>query len=176
MKAILLKFKNYENISEFLEGIFYKNKELSKPALKFLEKLNREKMLFTKKWKRHIIDIFECYPLKENEKKELKNVYDTYFPIVDRGRGKKLNSIILEKNEKNEINIKPEQKLLLEKSIRWNSSVSGYYSILKKLEGAGLIKKKNGEIRKSKDILKTLNNISEIFTEKEDGSFVYSPK
>ncbi len=176
MESVLLKFKNYENLHEFLECLFYKNKELSEPALKFLEKLDREKIMFTKKWKRYIIEIFGCYPLKENERKDLEDIYNEYHLNLEKGRGKKLNLKILEKSEKNEINILPEQKLLLEKSIRWNSSVSGYYSILKKLKKVGLIEKKEGEIKKSKNILKTLNKISEIFMEKEDGSLVYSPK
>ena len=178
MKGILIEFKkDYENMDDFLESLFYKDKKLVGFASKFFKKIEEEKVLFSNKWKRHIIDVFESYPLKQEEKNKLDAIYEKY-PSVERGRGKKSYAKLLEKNEKKEIELEPDEKTIIEKNVKWNSSVSSYYSIINKLIGAGVIEKKSGEMRKSGEILKRIKKLRKLFLEIEtsDKGYTYSPR
>ncbi len=178
MKGILIKFKkDYENVDDFLESLFYKDKQLAELSYKFFKKLEQEKVLFSNKWKRHIIDIFECYPLKQEEKNKLATIFEKYS-FIEKGRGKKPYVKLLEKNKKKEIDLESDEKIILEKIVKWNSSVSSYYSIINKLVGAGIIEKKNGEIRKSGEILNCIKKLRKIFLDNEtsEKSYTYSPK
>ena len=168
--------KPYMRLDAFFEDLFYKNPKLGKIALRFVNIIYSEASgVMADSWRSNISRLFKCYPLDENEEKMLKNILNTYFNII-KSRGSKNYKILLEKDRNNEIELGDAERTILKRAFEWNSAVSGYYSILKKLKGIGLIKKSKGYFIRSNEFLNVLNNLKELFNSFEDNKDVYATK
>jgi len=184
MDFVLIKFRNepYKNLIEYLQDLFYKNEFLSKIAFKFLKKVYRSKMgIPSNHWRSYITELFNCYPVNNEDKNVLRSICERHNRGLKRGRGSKCYTSMIRKNKDKEINLGDEERDILERAIKWNSSVSSYYSILRKLEKAGIIEKKGGYILKSKRFLDTLRSVEKVVSsldeENEDKTdYVYASK
>ncbi len=177
---IKLSHNSYSSLIDFLEGVFYRDKNLAKVALKFLEKIYRtEYGISSKQWRSHISELFNCYPIDEEDEAMLNKIYEKYKNFVEKERGKKPYYLLLKKDKNGEIELLEDEKIILEKAAKWNASISSYYSILRKLKCIGLIEKKKGYLIKSKKIFEILKGIKECINSlnsKEKQDYVYAPK
>ena len=65
---------------------------------------------------------------------------------------------------------------MLERAFEWNSAISAYYSVIRKLKGVGLIEKKRGYFIKSDKFLGTLKSLKKLFDNFEDNKNIYVTK
>jgi transcriptional regulator CtsR len=168
----LIKISNkpYKDIREFLEDIFYKDdgKNLSKQAYEIMRMIydRKESGLQAKNWKEHIKNVFGCAPVAEEESSELKKIYGR-FHKVESSRGKKPYLAIIKQVEEGKAQLPEAEKELLKKAIKWNSSVSTYYSVLKKLVATGLVEKREGKYFRSSKLLEQFKHIEKIISDFE---------
>lgn len=168
----LIKVRNlpYKDIREFLEDIFYKDedKNLSKYAYEVLRLIydRKESGMQAKNWKEHIKNIFGCATITEEETVELKKIYDRFHKVAS-SRGKKPYLAIIKLAKEGKAQISEAEHVLLSKAIKWNSSVSTYYSIINKLVAVGLVEKREGKYFRSPKLLEQFKHIEKLISDFE---------
>ncbi|MCD6576143.1 MAG: hypothetical protein J7K73_03210 [Nanoarchaeota archaeon] len=170
----LFSAKNIENIEDFISHLFSRNKELAKPALVFLEKVYSGETMYAKRWRTYITELFGVFPLDEDEEKILANVLSCH--PVPKGRGKKPYTQLLKLSEAGKIILTEDEVEAVKRAIEWNSAVSKYYTLIKKLENVGLIKKQNGKYIKDESLKEQLNKIIKILNSLSSEDYTYSAK
>jgi len=175
---VTLKMDNesYKTLDNFFEDLFYKNPKLVKAALKFIDMVySKTNGIMASSWRSNISKLFNCYPLERNEKNMLKDVLKKYSGILP-SRGSKIYKILLEKNKNDKIKLNDSERVVLERAFEWNSAISAYYSVIRKLKGVGLIEKKRGYFIKSDKFLGTLKSLKKLFDNFEDNKNIYVTK
>ena len=166
----------YETLAEFFENLFYKNHKLAKIALGFFEMVgSKTNGIMASSWRSNISKLFKCYPLNEDDEKALKSVLEKNLDLL-KSRGGKNYKTILEKYKNNKIKLDDSEIDVLERAVEWNSAVSGYYSIIKKLRGVGLIEKRKGFFIKSNKFLQTLDRLKGLLDTAEIKENIYVSK
>lgn len=165
---IKLGNQKYEDIKEFLADVFYRDKNLTDPAFEIMRLIydRKELGMEVKNWKEHISNTFNIEHLNEEESEQLKKVYQRFYTSVS-AKGAKPYQTLLKRAEKGEISLSSAEKEIIEKSVKWNASVSTYYSVLNKLAAIGLIEKKEGRYYKSRKILDQFKSIEKAISDFE---------
>ena len=174
---IKLSSKPYEDLTDFLKSLFYKNENLAEIALKILVKIySSEFGIRSGRWMSNISEFFGVYPPDESDKVLLDEITRRYIGNAPSKRGVKQYTLLIEKLKKGTINLSNEEKDILEKTVLWNSSVSRYYTIIKKLKNSGIIEKKKGYLVKSSKIHKILDSIKNTLGEIDSKDRTYISK
>ncbi len=171
MKEILIRFRDYDGIEDFLRAVFYRNNDLVVPALKFLKKVYSGEMMYTRRWRAYISELFGVFPLDEDDETVLRAIISRYTPPTGRGKKPFLHVLNSSKNQLTE-----DEKDVLKRAIEWNSITSKYYSIIKKLESVGLMEKKNGRYIKSSKLNDRAEKITKLMYSLNERDYVYSGK
>lgn len=158
----LIKFRsdNYGSLKDFLNDIFYKDENLSKPAYELMRLVydRKESGLQAKNWKSYIASLFNAESLSSEENEFLARIIEKYS-ISTSNRGAKPYESLLDLGKEKKIELADAEKQILEKILKWNSCISSYYSILNKLKAIGLIEKKSGRYHKSTAIFDRFRQI-----------------
>lgn len=170
----LFSVKNIENVDDFISHLFSRNKGLAKPALVFLEKVYSGEAMYTKRWRTYITELFGVFPLDEDEEKVLASIISHHS--VSKERGKKPYTQLLKLFESGRINLTEEEVDAVKRAIEWNSAVYKYYTLIRKLENVGLIKKQNGKYVKDESLKEQLAKVIKILNSLSSEDYTYSAK
>jgi hypothetical protein len=168
---IRLRNTQYESLQQFLEDVFYrdKNKSLTKAANQLLMKIYErgEFGLRSKNWKGHISEIFECLAPTTEDEDALLVLAKKQLGEKKVKRGEKAYQLMLKEANEGKIKLTDEEKKLLEKICGWNACISSYYSIVNKLRAIGLIEKKKGHYFKSRKFFEQRDQINTMINQFE---------
>lgn len=177
--GVLVKIENkpYEDLNALVKSIFYKDEKLAEIAIKILKKIYRSEFgIRSGRWISNISEFFGVYPIDESEKEIIEKINNSYLGQTKHKRGVKQYASLIGRAKKGEITLSDEERDVLEKNVKWNSSISSYYTIIKKLKNIGLIEKKKGYLVKSKKFSNALESIKEILKELEKRDDTYVSK
>ena len=80
--SIKIKDKPYTDLAELLEDIFYRDKNLAKIALKFLQKVYALDFgIKANRWQAYISELFKCSPIEESDEKALNFICEKYYKL-----------------------------------------------------------------------------------------------
>ncbi|MCD6547051.1 MAG: hypothetical protein J7K22_00695 [Nanoarchaeota archaeon] len=173
MALIDLNERVYKDLYDFFSDVFYKNKSLAGYAVKLYDKISNEKF-YTKNWKSYVCQIFNAYPITEDEEKILNELCKRYFKD-NQLKGKKPFLKLLSNYKNGELHLTDDEVFLIKKAIMWNAAVSGYYSIINKLKSLGIIKRKGPMYVKSNKFCDSIESIRKLFNDKKEVDNVEEP-
>ena len=164
---VSLKKENYENLKDFLSSVFYRDDsaQLSKAAFMLVHKINScgNFGLRASDWKIHVMDSFNVEQPEQGDKEIVDNMLAKYD--LKRARGSKPIKALLSKHKKGKLKLPKDELEVLENYLVWNSAISGYYSIIKKLKAIGFIERKEGNYFLSSKLSDRLSQIKKIIKE-----------
>ncbi len=151
MALIRLRKTPYSGLLSFMQDVFFRNEKQAIKAMGLL-KIIYEKKINTKDWRQIIKELFEVEEINHHDEQLIDEACIKYLGFhrenitasKTRLRGKKAYKELIERQD-----ISDELRKTLNKTTKWNSAVTMYYSIINKLKAIGLIEKTNSQYVKS---------------------------